>query len=62
MAKRNLADPAFEPSDEDFRELLHNAGEDARAAHQKAMEVMREQIQALREAAVTRTTPSDKKR
>jgi hypothetical protein len=62
MAKRNLADPAFEPSDEDFRELLHNAGEDARAAHQKAMEAMREQIQALRQVAIARTTAPDRKR
>lgn len=25
MTKRNLADPAYEPSDEDFAELLKNA-------------------------------------
>jgi hypothetical protein len=32
MAERNLADPNWEPSDEDFSELLGHVGEDIREA------------------------------
>lgn len=46
MPARNLADPSFEPSDEDFRELLHRAMEGARAGHEAAERAMREQIAA----------------
>ena len=32
MTKRNLADPDWEPSDEDFAELLSHVGDDIRAS------------------------------
>jgi hypothetical protein len=31
MVERNLADPDWEPSDEDFNELLRHVGDDIRA-------------------------------
>jgi hypothetical protein len=45
----NLADPAVEPSDEQFRELLHRAANDARAEHAAADQAMRERVRAERE-------------
>lgn len=48
MTKRNLADPDFEPSDEDFRELLHNAMIDVREGWEETEREFRERIQAER--------------
>jgi hypothetical protein len=59
MARRNLADPNFEPSDEDFRELLHHAGEDARAANAAAEKALRERIQTLRRRAIDEAGDAD---
>ncbi len=47
MATRNLADPEWEPSDEDFDELLRRVGDDVRAAQ---AEVQRKLEAALAEA------------
>ncbi len=56
MTTRNLADPNFEPTDEDFRDLLHAAGTDAREAHVAAESLVRERIRALRAAATQTAT------
>lgn len=48
MTARNLADPSYEPSDEDFRELLARAAADARVGHVRAETMLREQIRAER--------------
>jgi len=46
---RNLADPSFEPTDEDFRELMHKAMSPVRAEHDAAERAMRERIRVERE-------------
>jgi hypothetical protein len=47
MNARNLEDPTWEPSDEDFDELLQHVGDDIRAAQ---AEVQRKLEAALAEA------------
>ncbi len=49
MTARNLADTEWEPSDEDFAELLRHVGEDIRAAQ---AEVQRRLDASLLEARV----------
>ncbi|MFN7702328.1 MAG: hypothetical protein ACK6CU_02925 [Deltaproteobacteria bacterium] len=48
MTARNLADPSYEPSDEDLRELLARAAVDARAGHIRAETMLLERIRAER--------------
>jgi len=48
MPAPNLADPTIEPTDEQFRELLHRAAVDARAGHHAADRAMRERLRAER--------------
>ena len=48
MAERNLADPEYEPSDEDFAELLGHAGADARERCARAERLLWERIHAER--------------
>jgi hypothetical protein len=43
-----MGDPSFEPSDEDIRELLSRAADDARAGHLRAKAMLREPIRAER--------------
>lgn len=56
MPSRNLADPEWEPSDEDFAELLRHVGDDVRAARLEAQRKLEAaladaRIQGAREAA-----------
>ena len=44
MTTRNLADPAFEPSDEDLRELARNAFSHIKLAEQHRLERLRQAI------------------
>ena len=48
MSRQNLADPSYEPSDEELRELLARAGTDARRDHARAEAMLRAQIRAER--------------
>jgi phytoene/squalene synthetase len=48
MAKPNLADPDFEPTDEQFAELLRRAGDDARASCAEAERAARALVEAER--------------
>lgn len=59
MAQPNLADPDFEPTDEQFAELLRRAGDDARASHRAAEKAVREQVAAER-AKLAPGTSSDR--
>jgi hypothetical protein len=45
---RNLADPNYEPSDDELRELLAHAGDDARARHARAQAISEERVRAER--------------
>ncbi len=45
----NLADPTVEPTDEQFLELLHRAGNDARAAREAAEVALRESVRVERD-------------
>lgn len=49
MRERNLADPDYEPSDEDLRELLAAAGGDARERHARAARILEERERAERD-------------
>lgn len=51
-APRNLADPSYEPGDDEFRELLHRAGDDARAGRIAMASALRAKIAAAREKAL----------
>lgn len=46
---RNLADPSFEPTDEDFRELMQRAMGSVRAEHDAAERALRERIRIERQ-------------
>jgi excisionase family DNA binding protein len=55
MTKRNLADPDWEPSDEDFAELLSHVGDDVRASQA----ALRRKFDAMvAEAAKGQETPN----
>lgn len=43
----NLSDPAFEPSDEDLRRLMHGAFNGIREAHEQSLFEMRARIARL---------------
>lgn len=47
--RRNLADPSYEPTDEDFRELMQSAMDQARAGHREAERALRERVRIARE-------------
>ena len=50
MSARNLADPAYEPSDDELRELFARVGDDARARRARAVVVLAEQVRAAKAA------------
>jgi hypothetical protein len=53
MSERiNLADPDFEPTDEQLEGLMKRAFADVGARHREAMERMRARIASLREEAI----------
>jgi hypothetical protein len=52
MATPNLADPDFEPTDEQFAELLRRAGDDARASCAEAERAARALVEAERAKAI----------
>jgi hypothetical protein len=58
VARRNLADPSFEPSDEDLRELLAHAADDARGRRARADAILRERVRAERARLGLETAPS----
>ena len=60
MRPRNLADPSFEPSDDDLRELLAHAAQDARARHARAAEIVHERVCAERARLGLATAPPAK--
>jgi hypothetical protein len=48
MATRiNLADPAYEPSDDDLARLMHDAFEGLRDAREESLRAMRARIERL---------------
>ena len=47
----NLADPAYEPSDDDFARLMRSSFEGLRRAREESLREMRERILALQSAA-----------
>jgi hypothetical protein len=51
MQRRNLADPSFEPTDADLRELAQRAAVDVRERQERARRELRERIAREREAA-----------
>jgi Ser/Thr protein kinase RdoA (MazF antagonist) len=50
----NLADPDYEPSDEELQQLAHDAFAEVPARHREALQQMRESIAALRAAVLAR--------
>ena len=52
MTLRNLADPAYEPSDEDFAELTHKAFAGVRAQNDAALTKLRAEIEKARADAL----------
>jgi hypothetical protein len=50
VIERNLADPNWEPSDEDFEELLGHVGEDIREAQADVKRKLRAMIEDARAA------------
>ncbi|MBI2389393.1 MAG: hypothetical protein HYV09_07330 [Deltaproteobacteria bacterium] len=57
MADRNLADPNYEPTDEELRELMHRAFQGVTARRALAEREMRERMAEAR-ARATGTSPS----
>jgi hypothetical protein len=51
---RDLADPAFEPSDEELAELAKRAFAHVRQAHEDSLQKLRAEIAAARAAAMER--------
>jgi hypothetical protein len=51
---KRLADPAFEPTDEDLIGLSKRAFAHVRGAHQESLRKMREDIAAARKSALER--------
>lgn len=52
MPTRNLADPAYEPSDEDLHELMSRAFAHVPAQQERVLRELREKIGQLRTAAL----------
>jgi hypothetical protein len=48
----NLADPAFEPTDDDLEGLCHRAFDSARAENERTLVKLRAQIEAARSDAL----------
>ena len=48
MSARNLEDPTWEPSDEDFDELLQHVGDDIRAAQAGVQKTLDETLAKAR--------------
>lgn len=46
MSSPRLADPAYEPTDDELRELMHRAMSGARVGREAALHTLREQIAA----------------
>jgi hypothetical protein len=44
MSSLRLADPAYEPTDDELRELMHRAMRDARVGRDAALQALRAQI------------------
>ena len=44
MSSLRLADPAYEPTDDELRELMHRAMREARVGREAALHTLREQI------------------
>lgn len=53
-ARGNLADPAYEPSDEDLLGLMHDAFEHVRDAREESLRAMRARIERLQTEARAR--------
>ena len=53
-APRNLADPSYEPSDEDLAELMRNAFAGVREAHEESLRAMHARIERLEAEARAR--------
>lgn len=53
-ARGNLADPAYEPSDEDLARLMHDAFEHVRDAREESLRAMRARIERLQVEARAR--------
>ena len=53
-APKNLADPAFEPTDEDLIGLSKRAFAHVREEHEESLRKIREEITAARKAALDR--------
>jgi hypothetical protein len=54
----NLADPDYEPTDDELRELAHSAFADVAARNEQALRKIHEHIAELREGARRRRTDS----
>lgn len=52
MTVRNLADPAYEPSDEDFAELTHKAFAAVRDQNEAALSKLRAAVEEARAEAL----------
>jgi predicted Zn-dependent protease with MMP-like domain len=57
MPARNLADPAYEPSDEDLHELMSRAFAHIPAQQERVLRELREKIAQLRTAALATAGP-----
>jgi GAF domain-containing protein len=53
-ARGNLADPAYEPSDEDLARLMHDAFDHVGAEREESLRAMRARIERLRAEARAR--------
>lgn len=58
MALRNLADPDYEPTDEELRELMHRAFAGVTARRAWAEQQMRERMALARERAAAASRAS----
>lgn len=54
-ARGNLADPAYEPSDEDLARLMHDAFEHVAEAREESLRAMRARIERLQAEARARS-------
>ena len=51
VARMNLADPAYEPSDDDLARLMHDAFEGLRDSREESLRTMRARIERLQVGA-----------
>lgn len=58
MAQRNFASAAYEPTDEDLAELMHEAFADVDQANQRALADLREQVKARRALVLAKLAAS----